>query len=143
MDRSLSPVGVIAAIVLLLIVAAGALYGCPQYSVYSGRMRGQAELAQAQGNRMALVAQAQAENEAAVQRAQAASRRVEGWVQAARDGCAALGRTQSPAKEQCEDMLIKDNLTFSVAHEGSSGVTLIIGSPANVSVPANSGSGGQ
>ncbi len=136
MDRSFSPAGLIAAIVLLLVLAAGALYGCPQYSVYSGRMRGQAELAQAQGNRMALVAQATAENDAAVQRAEAASRRVEGWVKAAKEGCAALGRTESPAKQQCEDMLIKDNLTFSVAHEGGQGVTLIIGSPANVSVPA-------
>ena len=143
MDRSVSSGFVVGAIVVLLLVVAGALYGCPQYNVYAGRMRGQAELAQAQGNRLALVAQASAENEAAVQRAEAASRRVEGWVKAAKDGCAALGRTQSPQKEQCEDMLIKDNLTFSVAHEGNSGVTLIIGSPANVSVPANSAAGGQ
>jgi hypothetical protein len=142
-DSSLSWGTSLIAIVLLLILAAVGLYGCPQYNVYSSRMRGQAELAQAQGNRMALVAQAGAEDEASIKRAEAAGRRVAGWVQAAKEGCAELGRTTSPAKEECEDMLIKDNLTFSVAHEGNQGVTLIIGSPANVSVPAKTETGGR
>ncbi len=124
------------ALIVLLALVAGGLYGCPKYNVYSSRMRGQAELAQAQGNRMALVAQAGAEDEASIKRAEAAGRRVAGWVKAAKEGCAELGRTAPDEKKECEDMLIKDNLTFSVAHEGNQGVTLIIGAPANVSVPA-------
>ena len=135
MSKEFSIGGTIAIIVLLLIAIAGGLYGCPQYNVYSSRMRGQAELAQAQGNRMALVAQAGAEDEASIKRAEAAGRRVAGWVKAAKEGCAELGRTEGQDKKDCEDMLIRDNLTFSVAHEGNQGVTLIIGSPANVSVP--------
>jgi len=122
--------------IIVLAVAAGALYGCPKYNVYSSRLKGEAELAQAQGNRMALVAQAQAEDEASIKRAEAASHRVEGWVKAAKAGCESLGRAGQDLKD-CEDMLIKDNLTFSVAHEGNQGVTVIVGAqPANVSVPA-------
>ncbi len=121
--------------VLVLLVAAGALYGFPKYNVYSSRMKGEAELAQAQGNRMALVAQAAAEDEASIKRAEAAGRRVAGWVKAAREGCEAMGRT-GPDLKDCEDMLIKDNLTFSVAHEGGQGVTVIVGTQPNVSVPA-------
>ncbi len=121
--------------VIILVVAAGALYGCPKYNVYSSRLRGEAELAQAQGNRMALVAQAAAEDEASIKRAEAAGRRVAGWVKAAKEGCEAMGRT-GPDLKDCEDMLIKDNLTFSVAHEGNQGVTVIVGTQPNVSVPA-------
>ncbi|MGZ3305822.1 MAG: hypothetical protein ACXU8U_08170 [Asticcacaulis sp.] len=121
-------------VVVVLIVLGAGLYGCPQYNVYSSRMRGQAELAQAQGNRQALVAQAAAEDEASIKRAEAAGRRVAGWVKAAKEGCETLGRTGDELKT-CEDMLIKDNLTFSVAHEGSPGVTVIVGTQANVAVP--------
>lgn len=122
---------VIAALVLGL-----ALYGLPKYNVYSSRLKGEAELAQAQGNRLALVAQAAAEDEAAIKRAEAAGRRITGWVKAAREGCEAMGRTSGQEKKDCEDMLIRDSLTFSVAHEGNQGVTLIIGANPNVSVPA-------
>jgi hypothetical protein len=132
---SFSPsVAVILAVIGLLVIA-GALYGCPQYNVYSSRMRGEAELAQAQGNRMALVAQAGAEDEASIKRAEAAGRRVAGWVKAAKEGCENLGRTGADLKD-CEDMLIRDNLTFSVAHEGGQGVTVVVGTQANVAVPA-------
>ncbi len=130
---SLSTSVVLAVVVLAL--AAGALYGCPKYNVYSSRLKGEAELAQAQGNRMALVAQAQAEDEASIKRADAASHRVAGWVSAAKQGCEEMGRTGQDLKD-CEDMLIKDNLTFSVAHEGGQGVTVIVGTQPNVSVPA-------
>jgi hypothetical protein len=124
------------ALVAVLVAIGLALYGCPQYNVYSSRMQGQAELAQAQGNRMALVAQAGAEDEASIKRAEAAGRRVAGWVKAAKEGCATLGRSSGDDQKTCEDMLIRDNLTFSVAHEGAQGVTLVIGTSANVSVPA-------
>ena len=132
---SFSPsIAAILAVIVLLIIA-GALYGCPQYNVYSSRMQGEAELAQAQGNRMALVAQAGAEDEASIKRAEAAGRRVAGWVKAAKEGCENLGRT-GPDLKDCEDMLIRDNLTFSVAHEGGQGVTVVVGTQANISVPA-------
>lgn len=55
------------AIVLLLVSMAG----CPQYGVYSQRLKGQAELARAEQNRQILVSQANAEREAATQRAEA------------------------------------------------------------------------
>jgi len=132
---SFSPPIAVVLVVIVLLIAAGALYGCPQYNVYSSRMQGQAELAQAQGNRMALVAQAGAEDEASIKRAEAAGRRVAGWVKAAKEGCENLGRT-GPDLKDCEDMLIRDNLTFSVAHEGAQGVTVIVGTQANVAVPA-------
>ena len=67
---------------------------------------------------------------------QSAGRRVAGWVKAAKEGCAALGRTSGPEKAECENMLIRNSLTFSVAHEGNPGVNLIIGANGNVSVPA-------
>jgi len=136
MDDRASPGAWLILGLIVLVLGAAALWGFPQYNVYSSRMHGQAELARAQGNRMALVAQAAAEDEASIKRAEAAGRRVAGWVKAAKEGCAELGRTAPADKAACEDMLIKDNLTFSVAHEGNQGVTLIIGAPANVSVPA-------
>ena len=130
---SLSTTAILA--VVVLVAASGALYGCPKYNVYASRLKGEAELAQAQGNRMALVAQASAEDEASIKRADAAGHRVQGWVKAAKEGCENLGRT-GPDLKDCEDMLIKDNLTFSVAHEGGQGVTVIVGTQPNVSVPA-------
>ncbi len=137
MSNTFSVSATVVVAIIVLAVAAGALYGCPRYNVYSSRLKGEAELAQAQGNRMALVAQAQAEDEASIKRAEAAGRRVAGWVKAAKEGCEAMGRTGDELKT-CEDMLIKDNLTFSVAHEGGQGVTVIVGTQPNVSVPAGS-----
>ena len=55
---------------VLLLVAAG-MAGCPQYEVYTQRLKGQAELARADQNRQILVTQAHAEFEAAEQRAAA------------------------------------------------------------------------
>lgn len=46
-------------------VVLGGLYGCPQYNVYSSRMAGEAELAQATQNRQIAVNEAQAKMEAA------------------------------------------------------------------------------
>lgn len=54
---------------LSLIVAMMA--GCPQYNVYSARMKGEATQAESQGARQALVSQAQAEKDAAQLRADA------------------------------------------------------------------------
>ncbi|QHC35390.1 membrane protease subunit [Komagataeibacter xylinus] len=55
--------------VLVMCVGAG-LYGCPRYSVYSAKMTGEAELAQATQNRQVLVQTAQAERDAEILRAE-------------------------------------------------------------------------
>lgn len=54
---------------LLLFIAVG-LVGCPSYNVYSAKMTGEAELAQATQNKQIIVQQAQAEKEAEILRAQ-------------------------------------------------------------------------
>lgn len=113
----------LALIVVLAFVALG-LWGCPQYGVYSARLRGQAELAQAQGNRLALVATAGAQDEAAKAFAEATSRRMAGWVQAAKAGCAELGRTDD---HSCQETLIKQAALYSMAKEGHEGVNLVVG----------------
>ena len=63
------------AIAVLLIVGFGLLGGScwawPQYRVYSARLDGQAQKAQAEGSRMVLISQAKAERESAVERAAA------------------------------------------------------------------------
>ncbi len=56
--------------ILMLLVCAG-MAGCPQYSVYSQRLEGEAVLAKAHAARQVLVTQAQAEKDAAVLRAEA------------------------------------------------------------------------
>lgn len=54
---------------LLMFIAVG-LVGCPSYNVYSAKMTGEAELAQATQNKQIIVQQAQAEKEAEILRAQ-------------------------------------------------------------------------
>lgn len=59
-----------ATLVLIVLVAAG-MAGCPQYNVYSARLDGEATVARANGAKQALVATALAEKEAAQFRADA------------------------------------------------------------------------
>ena len=54
----------------LLAFVALALTGCPKYNVYSAKMAGEAELAQATQNKQIIVQQAQAEKEAEILKAQ-------------------------------------------------------------------------
>lgn len=54
----------------LLAIAGVALTGCPKYNVYSAKMAGEAELAQATQNKQIIVQQAQAEKEAEILKAQ-------------------------------------------------------------------------
>ena len=115
------------ALVVVLFGIAVAMWGCPQYGVYSAKMHGQGELAQAQGNRMALVATANAQDEAAKAFANATSRRVSGWVAAAKQGCHDLGRD---GDQRCEEFLISQATLYSIAKEGHEGVNLVIGSGA-------------
>ncbi|GAA0649250.1 hypothetical protein [Brevundimonas lenta] len=125
-------VGALVTIVLLLIIlGGGALVGCPHYRVWERKMAGQAELQYQQGARQALVAQAAAEDEAAIKRAEAATRRVRGWADAARRGCADLGRANDRA---CEDQLLRDAATYSIAKEGHEGVIISVGAPVSVAV---------
>lgn len=61
---SIPSLSVIGALVLLLLLAGG-LYGCPQYYVYSQRLTGEAELARAEYNRQVAVREAQAKKDSA------------------------------------------------------------------------------
>ncbi|RZJ42016.1 MAG: hypothetical protein EON87_15545 [Brevundimonas sp.] len=126
----------LAVIILLgLILFSGGLVGCPYYKVWERKMAGQAELQYQQGARQALIAQAAAEDEAAIKRAEAATRRVRGWADAARRGCTDLGRT---GDRVCEDQLLRDAATYSIAKEGHEGVIISVGAPVSVAVQPNS-----
>ncbi|KQS55331.1 MAG: hypothetical protein EON88_15065 [Brevundimonas sp.] len=116
---------------LALILFGGGLVGCPYYKVWERKMAGQAELQYQQGARQALIAQAAAEDEASIKRAEAATRRVRGWADAARQGCADLGR---PNDQACQDALLRDAATYSIAKEGHEGVIVSVGAPATVAV---------
>ena len=82
----------------------------------------------------ALIAQAKAEDEAAIARAHAATRRVVGWADAAKKGCADLGRAGDRA---CEEQLLRDAATYSIAKEGHEGVIISVGAPVAVAVNPN------
>lgn len=116
---------------LLVLLFGGGLVGCPYYKVWERKMAGQAELQYQQGARQALIAQARAEDEAAIARAHAATRRVVGWADAAKKGCADLGR---PGDRACEDILLRDAATYSIAKEGHEGVIISVGAPVAVAV---------
>jgi hypothetical protein len=126
---------VITIFLLLILLAGGGLVGCPYYKVWERKMAGQAELQYQQGARQALIAQAKAEDEAAISRAEAATRRVRGWADAAKQGCADLGR---PGDRTCEDILLRDAATYSIAKEGHEGVIISVGAPVSVAVQPNS-----
>jgi len=132
MNITASAVGVI--VLLLFILVGGGLVGCPYYKVWERKMAGQAELQYQQGARQALIAQAAAEDEAAIKRAEAATRRVRGWADAAKQSCADLGR---PGDKPCEDQLLRDAATYSIAKEGHEGVIVSVGAPVSVAVQPN------
>lgn len=68
--------------ILSLLVIAAVMVGCPQYGVYSRRLAGEAELAQANYNRRIAVNEAQARMDAAKLLAQAEVERAKGVAQA-------------------------------------------------------------
>ncbi|MDO9711840.1 hypothetical protein [Paracraurococcus lichenis] len=70
--------------VLLIVVTAGGLYGCPQYSVYSAEMAGKAAYARAEQDRQVIVRQAQAQKDAARLLAEAEIERAKGVAEANR-----------------------------------------------------------
>jgi len=133
-DESRGIGAIITLFVLFLLLGAGGLAGCPHYRVWERKMAGHAELQYQQGARQALIAQAKAEDEAAISRAEAATRRVRGWADAAKRGCTDLGRTGDRA---CEDQLLRDAATYSIAKEGHEGVIISVGAPVSVAVQPN------
>ena len=121
---------------LALILVSGGLVGCPFYKVWERKMAGQAELQYQQGARQALIAQAAAEDEASIKRAEAATRRVRGWADAAKQGCADVGL---PNDRACIDQLLRDAATYSIAKEGHEGVIVSVGAPVSVAVQPQTG----
>lgn len=67
---------------LVILVAAGGLYGCPRYSVYQQRLTGEAELARASYNRQVAVQEAEAKKAAATDLADAEVIRAQGVAKA-------------------------------------------------------------
>ena len=130
----MSASAVIVTILLLVLLVGGGLVGCPYYKVWERKMAGQAELQYQQGARQALIAQAAAEDEASIKRAEAATRRVRGWADAAKRGCEDLGR---PNDVTCENQLLRDAATYSIAKEGHEGVIISVGAPVSVAVDPN------
>lgn len=63
---------------ILIVVICAAMYGCPQYNVYSARKDGEAILAHAQSSREVAVAEAKAKMESASLLAQADTIRAHG-----------------------------------------------------------------
>lgn len=68
-------------ILLFLVIALG-LYGCPQYNVYTSRLSGEADLANAEYSRKVQVADAQGKLDAATLLAQVEVARAKGVAQA-------------------------------------------------------------
>lgn len=69
-------------LLMLAMVIALAMWGCPKYDVYNREMTGKAELAQATSNRQIKVNEAMASEEAAKHLAQAEIERAKGVAQA-------------------------------------------------------------
>lgn len=81
-DFSLGAGMTIGGSVVVISLACGALYGCPQYNVYASRMAGEAELAQAQYSKQVQIADAEGKLAAAAKLAQVEVARAGGVAQA-------------------------------------------------------------
>lgn len=68
--------------IALTMLVASAMYGCPQYSVWTEKLAGEAELQRASGNRQIRVQEAEARLEAAKLEAQAEVAKAEGAAKA-------------------------------------------------------------
>lgn len=68
--------------ILLIFVVCGGLWGCPQYNVYSSRLAGEAELAQAQYSKQVQLADAEGKLAAATKLAEVEVARAKGVAQA-------------------------------------------------------------
>lgn len=77
--------GLIVVLVIVFLAAGGiggCMYGYPQYNVYSSRLSGEAQLAEAEAARQVTVRQAQADKDAAKLKAEAEILRAEGAARA-------------------------------------------------------------
>jgi regulator of protease activity HflC (stomatin/prohibitin superfamily) len=76
--------GIVTAAIFILVIGATAigLWGCPSYNVYSAKMAGEAELAQANFSKQVAVQEAKAKLESASLLAQADVERAKGAAQA-------------------------------------------------------------
>lgn len=84
MDKETGAAISFGSIVLLVlgVITAFVMWGCPQYRVYSQRQEGMAELARAESNRKIKIAEAQAKFESAKMLAQAEVETAKGVAQA-------------------------------------------------------------
>lgn len=73
-----------AAMLFLILLTTLAMWGCPQYEVYSRTLTGQAELKQAEWNRQIRIKEAEAAQESAKHLAQAEIERAKGVAEANR-----------------------------------------------------------
>ena len=74
----------LAAALLFLIAIPSCMWGCPYYNVWSAKMTGKAELAQADGNRQIAIREAEAKRESATALAGAEIERAKGVAEANR-----------------------------------------------------------
>lgn len=82
-EQPMNPVSAtLTGIIVLALIIAGVMAGCPTYNVYERHMRGEAELAQATANRKIAVQEAQAKREAATELALAEIERAKGVAKA-------------------------------------------------------------
>lgn len=84
MDKGISGRGILGFLILVALVVAGALVGCPTYRVYSQEMAGKALLAEAQSSRQVKVLEARATLESSKALADAEVMRAEGAAKANR-----------------------------------------------------------
>lgn len=75
---------VVAVLLIIVILLAGGMWGCPQYNVYTNRLAGQAELERAEYNRRIVVQEAQAKKDAASMLGEAEVARAHGVAEANR-----------------------------------------------------------
>ena len=74
--------GIAFILLLVLMVLAGGMWGCPQYNVYQQRLEGEAELAKASQNRQIRIQEAMAKKESAKLEGEAEVLRAEGLAKA-------------------------------------------------------------
>jgi regulator of protease activity HflC (stomatin/prohibitin superfamily) len=91
--------------ILVVILLCVALYGCPQYNVYSSRLAGEAELAQADAAKQVAVQSAKAKLDAADFLAQADVKRAEGVAKANKILADSLGGAEGYLRWKYIEML--------------------------------------
>jgi regulator of protease activity HflC (stomatin/prohibitin superfamily) len=90
---------------LIVILLCVGLYGCPQYNVYSSRLAGEAELAQADAAKQVAVQSAKAKLDAADFLAQADIKRAEGVAKANKILAESLGGAEGYLRWKYIEML--------------------------------------